>query len=83
MKTQLIIADILEDKLGEAKNKTDILLYTKVSEIMDGFTYAVMEDTYGLCLESKKKANDNDDDDDEDDDDEEETKYAKSSEKEN
>jgi len=64
MDTRLIVADILEGNLGDAKVKTESLLYQKSGEILEGFSTAVLEDVYGLSLESKKKAKVTDKDDD-------------------
>jgi len=64
MDTRLIVADILEGNLGSAKTKTESLLYQKSGEILEGFSSAIVEDVYGLSLESKKKAKVTDKDDD-------------------
>tara|TARA_R100001163_G_C5068170_1_gene208048 strand:+ start:2454 stop:3410 length:957 start_codon:yes stop_codon:yes gene_type:complete len=64
MDTRLIVADILEGNLGDAKSKTDAVLYQKSGEILEGFSYAVMENVYGLSEASKKKAKVTDKDDD-------------------
>jgi len=64
MDTRLIVADILEGNLGDAKTKTESLLYQKSGEILEGYTCAVIEEVYGLSEESKKKAKVTDKDDD-------------------
>lgn len=64
MDTRLIIADILEGNLGDAKSKTESILYQKSGEILEGFTVAVTENVYGISEASKKKAKVTDKDDD-------------------
>ncbi len=53
MDTRLIIADILEGNLGDAKSKTESILYQKSGEILEGFTVAVTENVYGISEASK------------------------------
>ena len=63
MDTRLIVADILEGNLGDAKRITESILYQKSGEILEGYTLSVIEGVYGISEAPKKaKVTDKDDD---------------------
>ena len=79
--TNDIIEDVLSGNLSDAKNKTESLLYSKTSELLNQATElvagVVYEDAVGVAsLVEKKKAKKKDDDDDNG------KKYAKKTDKE-